>query len=144
MKVEVSQIIERPVSTVFRFYAHNHVQNHPRWDPMMELEQISDGPIGVGTVIRRRNTHFGDTVEGTMEVTEFNENHAMGVVIHDGETETFGRMVCERVGLEQTRIIISADMPWLDDPGASSRLAGMIQGTADSIKALVEGDATIT
>lgn len=44
MKVEVSQVIDRPVETVFRFYAHDHVRNHPRWDPMMELEQISDGP----------------------------------------------------------------------------------------------------
>ena len=140
MKVEVSQVIKRPVSAVFRFCAHNHVRNHPRWDPMMELEQISDGPIGVGTVIRRRNIHFGDPVEGTMEVTEFDEDHAMGVVIHDGDTETFGRMVCEPLGSGQTRIIISADMPWLDDPDASSRLEGMIQGTADNIKALVESE----
>lgn len=140
MRVEVSQIIDRPVSTVFRFYAHDHVQNHPRWDPMMELEQIGDGPIGVGTVIRRWNTHFGDPVEGTMEVTEFEENHAMGVVIHDGDTETFGRMICEPLGPDQTRIIIRADIPWLDDPDASSRLEGMIQGTADNIKTLVESE----
>lgn len=140
MKVEVSQVIDRPVATVFQFYAHDHVRNHPRWDPMMELEQISDGPLGVGTVIRRRNSHFGDPVEGTMEVTEFDENHAMGVVIHDGETETFGRMVCEPLGSDQTRIFISVDMSWLDDLEASSRLQGMIQGTADNIKALVESE----
>jgi hypothetical protein len=76
VKVEVSQTIDRPVATVFGFYAHDHVRNHPRWDPKMELEQVTDGPIGVGTVIRRRNTHFGDPVDGTMEVTEFEENHA--------------------------------------------------------------------
>ncbi len=57
----------------------------------------------------------------------------MGVVIHDGETETFGRMACEPLGADQTRMFISADMPWLDDPDASSRLEGMIQGTADNI-----------
>lgn len=140
MRVEVSQIIDRPVSTVFQFYAHDHVRNHPRWDPMMELEQISDGPIGVGTVIRRRNTHFGDPVEGTMEVTEFEEDHAFGVVIRDGDTETHGRMVCEPLGADQTRILISANMPWLEDTDASSRLERMIQGTADNIKALVESE----
>ena len=141
MRVEVSVIIDRPVSTVFRFYAHEHVRNHPRWDPMMELEQISDGPIGVGTVIRRRNTHFGDPIEGTMEVTEFDENHAMGAVIHDGDTETFGRMVCEPLSSNQTRMVITADMPWLDDPDASSKLVGVIQqGTADRIKELIESE----
>ena len=76
MKVEVTQTIDRPVATVFDFYARDHVRNHPRWDPMMELEQITDGPIGVGTVIRRRHSHFGDPVDGLMEVTEFEENHA--------------------------------------------------------------------
>lgn len=140
MKIEVSQVIDRPASTVFRFYAHDHVRNHPRWDPMMELEQIGDGPIGVGTVIRRRNRHFGDPIEGTMEVTEFEENRAMGVVIHDGDTETFSRMVCEPVGSDRTRIVISADMPWLDDPDASAGLNEMIQGTADTIKQLVESE----
>lgn len=140
MKVEVSQVIDRPVATVFRFYAHDHVKNHPRWDPMMELEQVGDGPISVGTVIRRRNTHFGDPVEGTMEVTEFEENRAMGVVIHDADTETIGRMVCEPLGPNRTRILISADMPWLDDPDASARLEGMIQGTADRIRELVESE----
>lgn len=140
MNVEVSQIIDRPVETVFRFYAHDHVRNHPRWDPMMELEQISDGPLGVGTVIRRRHTHFGDPVEGTMEVTEFEENHAMGVVIREGDMEMPSRIVVEPLAPDRTRIVISADFPGLDDPDAASELGGMIQGTADTIKQLVESE----
>jgi hypothetical protein len=60
------------------------------------------------------------------------------VVIHDGDTETFGRMVCESVEPDQTRIFVSADIPWLTDPEASDRLATMIQGTADNIKKLIE------
>lgn len=55
VKVQVSQVIDRPVDTVFQFIAHDHLRNHPRWDPDMELEQVTDGPIGVGTVIRRRH-----------------------------------------------------------------------------------------
>lgn len=64
--VEVSGVIDRPIAEVFRVYAYDHVQNHPRWDPDMELEQVSEGPIGVGTRIRRRHTRGGTTVEGTM------------------------------------------------------------------------------
>lgn len=140
MKAEVSQTIDRPVSTVFQFYAHDQVRNHPRWDPMMELEQLTEGPIGVGAVIRRRNTHFGHPVEGTMEVVEFEENHAFGVRIHDGDTETLGRMVCEPLAPDRTRLVISVDMPWLTDPAASERLKAMIQGTANNIKALIEAE----
>jgi hypothetical protein len=31
MKLELSQVIDRPPAEVFRFIATNHVQNHPRW-----------------------------------------------------------------------------------------------------------------
>jgi hypothetical protein len=106
----------------------------------MELEQLSDGPIGVGTVIRRRNTHFGTPVDGTMEVVEFEEDRAMGVVIHDGPNETVGRMTCEAVGPRRTRIMISADMPSMEDSADSTRLEAMIQGTATNIKTLIESE----
>jgi hypothetical protein len=95
MQLDVSEVIDRPLADVFRFYAVRHVQNHPRWDPDMELEQLTEGPIGVGTVIRRRHTHYGEPIEGTMEVVEYNPDRAFGVVIHDGPVEILGRMRIE-------------------------------------------------
>ena len=95
VSVQVSTVIDRPVADVFQFYAYDHVRNHPRWDPDMELEQVSEGPIGVGTIIRRRNTHFDTPVEGTMEVVEFEPNRAMAVRIQDGPSETRGRMAVQ-------------------------------------------------
>jgi hypothetical protein len=90
MRLDVSEVIDRPPADVFRFYAVNHVQNHPRWDLDMELEQLTDGPIGVGTVIRRRHTHDGELIEGSMEVVEYEPDRAFGVVIHDGPVEALG------------------------------------------------------
>ena len=46
MKFVVSTEIDLPVADVWRWYAVNHVANHARWDPDMELTQISEGPIG--------------------------------------------------------------------------------------------------
>jgi hypothetical protein len=57
ISVEVSEVIERPVEEVFRIHATEHVQNHPRWDPYMQLEQLTEGPLGVGTMIKRINSH---------------------------------------------------------------------------------------
>jgi hypothetical protein len=37
VKVDLSEEIERPVEVVFRWYADDHVRNHPRWDPNIEL-----------------------------------------------------------------------------------------------------------
>src|SRR4030066_1952457 len=97
---QYSQVIDRPVAEVFHFYADEHVRNHPRWDPDIELEQISDGPIGVGTILRRRNSRSGTPVEGTMEVVEFEPNRALGMIIHDGSAEMRGRTTFE--ALEET------------------------------------------
>jgi hypothetical protein len=43
----------------------------------MELEQLTEGPIGVGTVIRRRHTHYGEPIEGTMEVVEYETDQGL-------------------------------------------------------------------
>lgn len=116
MKLELSQVIDRPPDEVFRFIASNHVQNHPRWDPKMELHQLTDGPIGVGTVIRRRNTHTGVPVEGTMEIVEFEPPHAFGMLIHDGPVEMRSRMTFEPDGQHATRITGILDVPSMTEP----------------------------
>lgn len=107
----------------------------------MELEQISDGPIGVGTVFRRRHTHFGDPIEGTMEVVEFEDDKTMAVVIHDGDApEARGRMTCRPVGYNETKLTISAELPGVEESVDSSSLKAMIQITATNIKSLIESE----
>ncbi len=61
-----------------------HVANHPRWEQTIELEATAEGPIRVGTVIKRRVNRFGNVTEGTMEVTEFEPESAMRVRTQDG------------------------------------------------------------
>lgn len=138
VRIHVSEVVDREVSTVFEFYASNHVQNHPRWDPEMELEQLSAGPIGVGTIIRRVNSHSGRPVEGRMTVTEFKPNQSMAVDIQDGPVRTIGRVTFESVDAGRTRITIHAEFPHTDDPALEGRLTPMIQRSARNIKNLVE------
>src|SRR6266508_6847180 len=104
VQIEVQEIIDRSPADVFRFIATEHVRNHPRWDPLMELEQVSEGPIGVGTVIRRRHTHSGEPIEGTMEVVEYEPDRVFGMVIHDGPVEMRSRMSFDPEGQESTRL----------------------------------------
>lgn len=85
MQIEASTTIDRPISDVWRWYAVEHVRNHPRWDPDMHLEQISDGPIGLGTKIRRRNVRWGEPIEGEMEIVEWEEERAFAVSIQDAK-----------------------------------------------------------
>ena len=116
MKLELSKVIDRPPAEVFRFVATDHVANHPRWDPYMELEQLSEGPMRVGTVIRRRSSRSGAVVEGTMEVVEYKPDRVFALLIRDGPLVMHTRMRFEPAGESSTRITGSIDIPAMDAP----------------------------
>jgi len=141
VQLQVSQVIDRPVAEVFHFIAYDHVRNHPRWDPDMELEQLSDGPIGVGTIIKRRNSRGGTPVEGTMEVVEFEPNRAMGTVIHDGPVEMHGRMTFEDLSDDQTALTIKVEFPDMDESTVDkSFMTSMVERSARNMKLLIESE----
>jgi hypothetical protein len=139
MRVEASEVVDRPVGDVFRFCAVEHVRNHPRWDPDIELEQISPGPVGVGTLIRRRNSHSGAPIEGTMEIVEYEPERAFGGVIREGGLEYRGGMRFAPEGEERALLTISADIPGLDEPSAAV-LTGLMERSVRNIKNLIESE----
>jgi hypothetical protein len=104
----------------------------------MEVEQVSDGPIGVGAVIRRRHTHTGTPIEGTMEIVEYEPERAFGVVIHKGSAEMHGRVTFEAEGHDRTTITISADMPGMYESMDTGLLTSLVERSARSSKDLVE------
>jgi hypothetical protein len=138
VRMEVSEEIDRPVPVVFKFYADDHVRNHPRWNPDIELWRDSDEPIGLGTIIHRRNSHSGTVVEGTMEVVEYEPNRAFGAVIREGAMEIYGRGTLEEAGEGRTRLTIRADMPI--DEVLKDRIRGLMQRSIQNIKELIEAE----
>jgi len=140
VRIEHSQVIDRPVDIVFHFYADEHVRNHPRWDPDIQLEQLSEGPLGVGTMIRRRNSRSGTPVDGTMEVVEFERNRAMALRIHDGPMELRGRTTFEAVGDHQTRITTVLDLPGMDESMDRSLLLSKLEASGQRRKQLIESE----
>ena len=140
VRLQVSQVIDRSVAKVFHFLAREHVPNHPRWDPDIELEQVSEGTIGVGTVIRRRNSRSGTPVEGTMEVVEFEPNRVFGTVIHDGPVEMRGRTTFEPEGEDQTTITIIVDLPGMNESMDKSFLTSRMERSVQNMKRLIESE----
>ncbi len=138
VRMEVSEEIDRPVPVVFKFYADDHVRNHPRWDPDIELWRDSDEPIGLGTIIQRRNSRSGTPVEGTMEVVEYEPNRAFGAVIREGGMEIHGRGTLEEAGEGRTRLTIRAEMPI--DESMKDRITGSMQRSIRNIKELIEAE----
>lgn len=139
MELEVSTTVDRPVSTVWDFYAVHHVENHPRWDPSLELEATSDDPIGVGTVIKRRATRFGKTTEGTMEITEFEREKAMRVRTQDGPMRINGWVLFASLGENATRVTLGGEFPGLDD-SMEENIRPLMERSATNIKSLIESE----
>jgi len=140
LQLESSQVIDRPVDQVFRFFAVEHVRNHPRWDPDIELWQDSNNPIGVGTIIHRLNKRSGTPVEGTMEVVEFKLNRVIAMVIHDGTAEMRGRTTFEALSDNQTKITTIIDIPGMDASTDKTFLNSKLERSAQIRKQLMESE----
>lgn len=139
VKLEVSTTIERPVGKVWDFYAVRHVENHPRWDPTIELFPIAHEPIGIGTVIQRRTTRFGTITEGTMEVTEFEREKVMSVRTQDGPAAIVGSALFHALGEHQTRLTLAAEFLGLDD-SVEEIIRPLMERSVTNIKSLIESE----
>jgi hypothetical protein len=136
---EHSQIINRPVTDVFNFFARDHVRNHPRWDPDIHLELITAEPIQVGTIIRRRNSRFGTPVEGSMEVLEFEPDRSFAMKIMDGPKEMYGRTTFTALDDQHTRLTTHVDIPEMEDTQEGrSFLMSRLERSAEIRKRLME------
>lgn len=139
MEISAETILDRPVADVWRWYAVEHVRNHPRWDRDMELQQLSDGPMGLGTRIRRRNVRWGTPVEGEMEVVEWEPERTFGLLIRDANMEMHGRAMFEPLGPDRTRLRVITDIPGLDETKADF-LSSMMERSIGNVKSLLESE----
>jgi hypothetical protein len=140
IQFESSQVIDRPIDKVFHFYAVEHVRNHPRWDSDIELWLDSDAPIGVGTIIHRRNKRSGTPVEGTMKVVEFEANRFLAMEIQDGPAVMYGKTTFEALNENQTRLTTIIDIPWMDENADKTFLNSRLEHAAQIRKQLMESE----
>ena len=76
-KLEVSEVINRPVEDVFAFVSNP--KNDSLWQSdTVETEITSEGPIGVGTTYRDISGFLGRRIETIFEITEYEENAKIG------------------------------------------------------------------
>jgi hypothetical protein len=61
----------RSPEAVFAFVAEGFFANHPRWDPAIEIEDASPGPIGTGSTAVEVRRFAGRMQRAAFEITEF-------------------------------------------------------------------------
>ncbi len=65
-----SAVIDRPISEVFAFLADG--TNDPKFSPrVQQIQQTTDGPVGVGTVFESKVKDAGMTTNRKFELTTF-------------------------------------------------------------------------
>jgi len=138
LQFESTQEIDRSIDKVFHFYAVEHVRNHPRWDPDIELWLDSDDPIHIGTIIHRRNSRSGTPVEGTMEVVKFEPDHLMAVVIKEGPVEFYSQALFEAISKTRTKITITFEIPGMDPNADKTFLNSRLERSARLRKQMME------
>lgn len=72
-------LIERSSTKVFKFIGEDLFLNYPKWSPeVKELEQISNGPVQLGTVARQVRVDHGRRSESKFRITIHEPHRRVG------------------------------------------------------------------
>jgi hypothetical protein len=109
--VQVSGVINRPLTTVFAIIANP--ENHPQFETdFLEVQRLSDGADGVGSVYRYKQKMLGRVIESRLVMTEYLPEHKI-TLEGDwmGPLKPQGSYLCEAVdGGTQVTIVVQPEL----------------------------------
>ena len=101
-------VINRPPEEVFDVVADT--SREPRYNPRMHhAEQITNGPIGVGTRFHAETAGMGRPVDMVIEITDYHSPHTLSSTTHSTSMDVHGTLTFEPVP-EGTRMEWSWDL----------------------------------
>jgi uncharacterized membrane protein len=147
VKVEVSEIIRRPVEEVFAFITD--YRNDVRWqDGLLEVRLTPDGPVSVGTQVHEVRKFMGWRIESTGVITEYIPNVKVARKTVEGPNDIEGYTTFEPVdgdGEESSSTKVTTHMEMeaggfmaLTEPLMSSGLRRALQKNFGDLKDLLE------
>ena len=96
IRIEGEIVINRSPEEVFDFIADEC--NEPLYNPRMRhAEQVSDGPIGVGTRFRAESAGTGRPVEMIIEVTDYERPRKLASSTHMSSMDIHGALTFDPV-----------------------------------------------
>jgi len=104
---EHSEVINRPIGEVFAFLSN--FENNPRWEPgVLETHQLSEGPLGIGTLLSEKRQFMWRQVSSTYTVTEYELNEIFGLQTTSGPMHIKAQYAFEPIG-DATRVTDTAN-----------------------------------
>ena len=89
MRIENIVTINRPVEVVFAFVTA--IENLPRYaSTIVQAEQTSPGPLGVGTTLRMVGRFLGKQLDSTYRVTAYEPNRTLAYTSITGPESAAG------------------------------------------------------
>jgi uncharacterized membrane protein len=107
-KIERSIVIGRPVDEVWEF-VHDIASDRLWQTTLVESEQLTDGPMGVGTRVREVRHFLGLKVELAWEVTEFEPKRRSAIKGISGPVPLSGGYRLEPLD-DGTRFTVSGEL----------------------------------
>ena len=72
---KASITIQRPTEVVFKFISIEFFDNYPKWSPeVIQLEQLTEGPVRLGTIARQVRVDQGHRSESKFRVNVYEPN----------------------------------------------------------------------
>ncbi|HKY54532.1 MAG TPA: SRPBCC family protein [Anaerolineales bacterium] len=130
INLDLGTLIDRPVKDVFAFVAN--LNNMPKWNSaVVNVQQITPGPVDVGTKFKSVGEMMGRRIEGEVQVKVYEPDTKTGFQMQAGPVQVNVTIMFKPVGTG-TKVSLNAQ----GNPGGLFKLAEPVM--AGRVKSLME------
>jgi uncharacterized membrane protein len=143
-KIEENVEIRRPVDQVFAYVAN--ISNLTRWESaILEVEQTSQGQMGIGTTFRGANKMMGRRMPWTSTITEYEPNKKWSETISSGSSLIEEHLIFSPIegGTKFTQVfdMKAGGLLKLFTPLMASTMCKQSKGNLSKLKSILESQA---
>ena len=97
INIDLNTLVDRPMKDVFAFVGDPN--NMTKWNSaVVSLQQITPGPVGVGTKFKTTGEMMGRRIEGEMQVTDYEPDTKCGFQVSSGPMQVNITIALKPVG----------------------------------------------
>jgi carbon monoxide dehydrogenase subunit G len=141
INIDLGTLIDRPVKDVFAFVTN--LNNMPKWNSaVVSLQQVTPGPMDVGTKFKSVGEMMGRRIEGEVQVTSYEPDSKTGFQMNAGPVQVNVTIAFKTVGTG-TKVSLNAQgnpggLFKLAEPVMAGRIKSMMEDNLARLKSILE------